>query len=137
MNPTAEELEAQADELEAAEIIRAATADAEILRLRARAKRLRVERSIVTKASEHMTRSEYAISRRMSEATVSRLIAAGMPTLPVGTTHRIDPVAADAWRQSRPRVATTPAKKVAANDDADLDVSGSLSAAGMKRTSRP
>lgn len=75
----------------------------------------------------HMTRGEYARSRRISGATVSRLVAQGMPVLRVGTTDRIDPIAADEWRRTTPAAATTPAKR-----EPDLDVSGSLSRAGLK-----
>lgn len=75
----------------------------------------------------HMTRGEYARSRRISTATVARLVADGMPTIPVGTTDRIDPVAADAWRSSRERKATTPATKKDV-----VDVAGALSKAGLR-----
>jgi hypothetical protein len=135
MTESADEIDAQADELEANEIIRAATADAEILRLRARAKRLRtVAHTAVVQQPAHLTRAQYAHRSNVSEATVSRWIAAGMPVVPVGTACRIDPPAADLWRRTRPRTATTPAKKsIAANDADDLDVSRSLSAAGLTR----
>lgn len=78
----------------------------------------------------HMTRAEYARTRGISGATVSRLIANGMPTIPIGSTYRIDAVAADEWRRTRERRPTSSKAKVH-----DVDVSRSLSAAGLKVTS--
>lgn len=74
----------------------------------------------------HMRRLEYGRSRRISGATVSRLIAQGMPVLRVGTTDRIDPVAADEWRRTTPAAPTTPAKR-----EPDVDVSSALASAGL------
>ena len=95
------------------------------------ATRIRAALPQVAAPAAHMTRTEYARSRRISGATVSRLIAQGMPALRVGTTDRIDPVAADEWRRTTPAAATTPAKK-----NSDVDVSGSLARAGLKAGGR-
>lgn len=125
---TCVELEAEAYEHEA----KAATLRAEAVRARAMELH-RQHAPSIAKAPVHMTRGEYAQRSRVSDATVSRWAKQGMPTIPVGTTDRIDPAGADEWRRSRPRVATTPTKKtLAANDDA-LDVSASLSSAGIER----
>ena len=78
----------------------------------------------------HMTRGEYARSRRISGATVARLVSAGMPVIAVGTTDRIDPVAADEWRRSREPATTTPARRVTAADD--VDVSSLATRAGLR-----
>lgn len=79
--------------------------------------------------SVHMTRAEYARRSRVSEATVSRWVAAGMPTMPVGTTYRIDPLLADEWRRTRTPKPTTPATK----KSAEIDVSDVLGRAGIRR----
>jgi hypothetical protein len=78
--------------------------------------------------SVHMTRGEYARSRRISGASVSRLVAAGMPVVPLGTTDRIDPVAADEWRRSRERKPTTQSK----SSTDDVDVTDALGRAGLR-----
>lgn len=85
----------------------------------------------VTGPAIHMTRGEYARSRRISGATVSRLIVQGMPVLRVGTTDRIDPGAADEWRRTTPAAPTTPAKR-----EPDVDLDSALAGAGLRRASR-
>jgi hypothetical protein len=75
----------------------------------------------------HFTRAEYARRSNVSEATVSRWLAEGLPTIPVGTTVRIDPEAADDWRRARGRKPTK--AKTAASD---LDVSAELGNAGLR-----
>jgi hypothetical protein len=128
----ADEIDAQADELEATEIVRSAAVQAEVLRLRARAKRMRVEtRAEILPAPEHMTRAQYAHRSSVSVVTVARWIKEGMPVIPIGTTDRIDPSAADAWRKARPRTATTPIRKVTPKDD--VDVSSVLAIANVRK----
>lgn len=118
------ELEAQADELEA-----------EALHLRARAKRARIglsASSARTPTAEpvHLTRTEYARRSSVSEATVSRWLAEGMPALPVGSTVRIDSLAADEWRRARGRRPTR--AKAKGIPDADVDVDEDLARAGLR-----
>lgn len=125
--PNPLELEAQADELEA-----------EALRLRARAKRCRVASEKVPAPPApptQMTRAEYAKRSRISQATVSRLIAEGMPCMPVGSTVRIDIAVADEWRCRRGR---HPTKALPAKTDrsSDLDVAVELSRAGLRAPAR-
>lgn len=124
--PNPLELEAQADELEA-----------DALRLRARAKRLRANTEVAPHAPApappvHMTCTEYAASRKICRASVSRLLKEGMPCVPVGSTVRIDPTAADEWRRARERRPTT--TKPARNRDAanDVDVANALNRAGLR-----
>jgi hypothetical protein len=120
------ELEAQADELEA-----------QAFHLRARAKRLRsaLERPapLVPAEPTQLTRSEYAKRSRISEATVSRYLAEGMPMIPVGSTVRIDPVAADDWRCERGRRPTKArVKNESASSGPEPDVSGALARSGLR-----
>lgn len=115
------EYEARADELEA-----------EASLLRAKAKRLRIEQERIAPATHSqgprdLTRREYAALANVSEATVSRWVAAGMPSIPVGTTVRIEPNAADEWRRRRGRKPTTPKAKAP-----DVDVDVDLSRAGLR-----
>lgn len=121
------EIEARADELEA-----------EALRLRAQAKRLRAarERSATCSTSiepTRLTREEYAARESVSTATVTRWVREGMPTMPVGSTYRIDPTDADAWRKSRGRHPTTP-KPVATTNRAaeDVDVTSAVALGGLR-----
>lgn len=116
------ELEAQADEHDAL----AAT-------LRARAKRQRLaapaQESVLRLEPEpHMARLEYARRSGISGATVSRYVDEGMPVVPVGTTYRIEPGAADAWRVARSKSPTKAKPKRIADD---VDVS-SAAAAGLR-----
>lgn len=125
---SAYELEAQAHELDAqASLLRAAA-----VRARATEQQQQHRAPSVVKTTSHMKRSEYAHARSVSDATVSRWVKAGMPTMPVGTTDRIDPVAADEWRRSRPRTTTTLAKSTRPQHE-DLDVSESLAKAGITK----
>lgn len=127
---TSADLEAEAYELDAqASLLRAAA-----VRLRATEQQQQRRAPSVAKTIGHMKRSEYAHARSVSDATVSRWVKAGMPTLPVGTTDRIDPVAADEWRRTRPRMATTPPKSTTPTDE--VDVSDSLARAGITKTTR-
>jgi hypothetical protein len=54
-----------------------------------------------------------------------------MPVIPVGSTDRIDPVEADAWRKARGRRPTTPKPKAKTND-ADIDISDALAKGGLR-----
>lgn len=78
--------------------------------------------------AKHVTRAQYARSRGISIATVSRLEAEGMPTIPVGSTVRIEPVAADEWRRARGRRPT----KAAPKREPELDVDADLARAGLR-----
>lgn len=118
------ELEARADEREA-----------EALLLRAKAKRLRARQDAtpgevtLPAGPLHLTRREYALRANVSEATVTRWLAEGLPSLPVGTTVRIEPVAADEWRRQRGR---KPTKTTRRGADEDVDVSTAIAAAGLR-----
>lgn len=83
----------------------------------------------VAPAVEHMTRIEYAQSRRVSPATVTRWLAEGMPSIPVGTSVRIEPLAADEWRRNRGR---SPTRATPRTRDNDTDVSSIVSRAGLR-----
>lgn len=131
---SADEIDARADEMEAEELLRRATAQAAILRLRAHAKRRRVEtKAELAQAPEHMTRAQYAHRSCVSVVTVARWIKEGMPVIPIGTTDRIDPSAADAWRKARPRTATTPVKKASPAKADDVEVSDVLAIANVRK----
>ena len=82
--------------------------------------------------TSHVKRGVYARLRGVCQATVTRWVAEGMPTMPVGSTDRIDIAAADAWRLARGRMPTKAKPK--AEVDADLDVSSSLASAGLRAT---
>lgn len=125
---SAADLEAEAFEHDAS----AATLRARAVR--ARAVEQRQQRAPSIAKAVHMTRSEYAHRSRVSDATVSRWVKDGMPVLPVGTTDRIDPIAADEWRRTRPRKATTQKKNTTPDDD--LDVSACIKSAGIRRIER-
>jgi hypothetical protein len=77
-----------------------------------------------------MKRAEYARSRGISGAVVSRLVGEGMPVVPVGSSYRIDPIAADAWRAARGRVPLAVAKAKSVDD---VDVDADLAKAGIRR----
>lgn len=135
---TSAELEAEAyehDSKAAHHHSKAAQLRADAVRLRALEHKQQHPPSIA-KTTGHMKRSEYAHSRGVSDATVTRWVKDGMPTIPVGTTDRIDPAVADEWRRTRPRRATTaaPAKKSASPDD--VDVSDLLKNAGLTEVRR-
>lgn len=83
-------------------------------------------------ATAHVKRGVYAASRGVSCATVTRWVAEGMPVFPVGSTDRIDPAAADAWRIARGRMPTKAKPRAVELDD--VDVSGSLASAGLRPT---
>jgi hypothetical protein len=135
MNPTSQASESNPLELEA----QAYELEAEASRLRALAKRARIFASASTptaaEAPRHQTRAEYARRSRVSEATVSRWLAEGMPALPVGSTVRIDVEAADEWRRVRGRRPTKAASKKTTSDD-DVDVSGVLGRTGLRVVGR-
>ena len=76
---------------------------------------------------QRLTRQEYALRERVSLATVSRWVKAGMPVVPVGSTDRIDVAEADAWRRARGRV---PTKSSSPTDN--VDVSTIASMAGLR-----
>jgi len=120
------EIEARADDLEA-----------EALRLRAVAKRRRAQLDGLSAApfrteapARDLTRQEYAQRANVSGATVSRWLADGMPSIPVGSTVRIDPTAADEWRRERGRKPTTPSAKL--RETADVDVDADLGRVGLR-----
>lgn len=125
------ELEARAFELEA-----------DALRLRARASRLRValeSAPATAPATEptQMTRAEYAASRKISAATVGRLLKEGMPAMPVGSTVRIDPITADEWRRARGRRPTkAEASRPKPDVVNDVDVSAVLARSGFRSNAR-
>jgi len=77
------------------------------------------DHSPVAVAADHMTRGEYARSRSVSQATVTRWLAEGMPSIPVGSNVRIDPITADEWRRARGRKPTKAAPR-ATHDDTDV-----------------
>jgi hypothetical protein len=79
--------------------------------------------------ARQLTRNEYARRSSVSDATVTRWIDLGMPTIPVGSTVRIDPAAADEWRRARGRHPTTPARSAQAPA---LDVDADLARAGLR-----
>lgn len=83
-------------------------------------------------AAAHLTRLEYARRCSVSTATVTRWEHEGMPTIPVGSTYRIDPVTADEWRRARGRAPTTPAQRAPRDADDGLDVSAALARSGLR-----
>ena len=101
--------------------------------LRAKAKRQRLaapaQESVPRlEVDRHMARLEYASRSGISGATVTRYVDEGMPVVPVGTTYRIEPRAADAWRVARSKSPTKAKPKRIADD---VDVS-SAAAAGLR-----
>jgi hypothetical protein len=82
-------------------------------------------------ASAHVKRTEYARMRGVSDATVSRWVELGMPVVPVGSTYRIEPAAADEWRRRRGRVPTTPAARLRPAEE-DVDVGAALARSGLR-----
>jgi hypothetical protein len=91
-------------------------------------------KSEIPTEAKHLTVAAYAVSRSISKTTVVRYYRdEGMPVIPVGTTVRIDPVAADEWRRARGRRPTIPAaKKAASNASKDVDVSDILAASNLR-----
>ena len=82
---------------------------------------------------KHVTVAAYAASRSISKATVLRYIDEGLPVIPVGSTVRVDPTAADEWRRARGRKPTTPeSKKSRVVSESDVDVSCALAAGGLR-----
>lgn len=127
LNAEAEEHEAKAAEYDC----RAAQERVEAHLKRAQAHRCEPIECRPTEAV-HATLTAYCVSRAISKATANRYIAEGMPTIPVGTTIRIDPSVADEWRRQRGRKPTTPEPKPAKPSEDDVDVSGALSGGGLR-----
>lgn len=114
------ELEARAFELEAEAAV-----------LRAKAKRLTLATAphvqVQPEVPSEVTRAEFAKLRKISQATVTRLLKEGMPASPVGTRVRINIAEADAWLKQRGRKPTRAAERVAG-----LDVDDVLAHAGLR-----
>lgn len=113
-----------------------AQAAAALVRASRRVEVLLIEANVLPAAHvdvpTHMTRAEYARRSRVSEATVSRWKAEGMPVERVGTTYRVDRAKADAWRHARGDGPTTPTKRDARDE---LDVGELASRAGLRAIS--
>jgi excisionase family DNA binding protein len=84
--------------------------------------------SAIPAEASKATVTEYATRERVSVATVRRWLKEGMPSVPVGTTVRIDATAADAWRAARGRKPTTPAPK----SDAAIEIEAIARRAGLR-----
>lgn len=129
----ARELEAEAEKA----IEEEAKAASEAVRTKRRTDLVMAAMAVVVKASippevRQLTRAEYARRCNVSDATVSRWLADGMPSIPVGTTVRIDPIAADEWRRARGRKPTTPVPRDRLTSEDEIDVSSALSGAGLR-----
>lgn len=82
-----------------------------------------------TPARRRLRRKEYAEREGVSRATVGRWIDEGMPTVPVGSTVRIDVDAADEWRIARGR---KPTVARSAESDDGIDVTAVARRAGLR-----
>jgi len=132
---SADEIDARADELEADELLRRAVAQAEILRLRARAKRRRDELARALPRAEPaglLTLSELAARLGVSAAHVRRL---DPPGLVVGDrkSKRFDLDEVRRWLAARDPKPTTPIKKAGYAKADDVDVSSVLAIANVRR----
>lgn len=118
-----DELDAKADEHEAEGYRHFASAK----ELHAQARRARRAQAAMpaVRSSSPMKQSEYAERENVCKATVTRWIAEGMPVKPVGSTVRIDPMAADAWRGARGRKPTKAASPREREADVDIDLARS------------
>ena len=136
---SADELDADADDLAAAECLRRAQAEAEILRLRAKAKRLRAQAAAPSREepTTMLTKREIARRLKISEATFTRL---DPPGLVVGheRSKRYDLAQVRAWLEEREPKATTPREprgsattKASKNDGGELDATA-LEGAGLR-----
>lgn len=104
--------------------------------LRAELLALRVETRSAGDSQRHLSRAEYASSRGISPATVSKLVGEGLPIVPVDTgdaadqtraRYRIDGAVADEWRRTRKRTAPT---KLAPKDG--IEVGELMARAGLR-----